>query len=175
MATATPNTPFHLNEASTMSSLAEAFAAFLPVFETFISAERDLEEVNGYDPAYNMWLRDAERAQDDLIDAMHGLRQMSARSPQDRAIRHMVHVIDTMRGAAEPGVFRRTHRHMHASFFTLFQARGFDAAASKTNTLLLRARHLVDAMAELPLFDRDDGDDAGVAFADDLNPGGMAA
>ena len=161
MATATPNTSTRFFEVPGASPLALAFAAFLPGFVTFITAERDLEDVDGFDPAYHIWLRDAERAQDDLIDALRDLRRIGARSPRDRALQRMVHVIDTMRGAEEPGLFQRSHRHLRTSFFTLFQVRGFDAVSSGTNALLLRARHLVDAMADLPLFDHAEADRVG--------------
>lgn len=171
MAIHTPITLGNADEVFRRTPLAAAFAAFLPTLAAFIAAERDLEDVDGFDPAYHTWLRDAERAQDTLIDATRELHHIGAQAASDLVLKRMIRVIDLMRGTDDPVEFRRTHRHMHAAFFGFFQVKGFSANAIDTNALILCARHLVDAMSALPLFHREEAiDTAPDDFWDPASP-----
>ena len=51
-------------------SLVTAFAAVVSAFERLIEAERDLEGHSGQEPAIMAWIRDAEAARTDVIDAI---------------------------------------------------------------------------------------------------------
>lgn len=155
MANPVPTTPPAANEVPCASVFALEFAAFLPVLAGFIDAERDLEEVQGaFDPAYKAWERDADLAQQRLTTALCALRDLPARAPEDRPLQRMMLLIDGLFGAEDNTTFRSLHRRMHMAFFSQLQVRGYGPEAQRTNTLLLHARHMVDAMATLPLFER---------------------
>lgn len=51
-------------------SLVTAFAAVVSAFDRLIDAERDLGGYSGQDPAVMVWIRDAEKARTDVIDAI---------------------------------------------------------------------------------------------------------
>lgn len=52
------------------ASLKTAFAALVSAFARLIEAERDLGGYSGQDPAVMSWIRDAEKARTDVIDAI---------------------------------------------------------------------------------------------------------
>lgn len=153
MATHFSNTSFAANEAP-VSAYASGFAAFLPMLAGFIEAERDLEDVNGaFDPAYKAWERDADLAQQKLTTALCALRDLPVLLPEDRPLQRMAMLIDSL-FAEDNAAFRPLHRRMRVEFFQRFQVCGFGPVAQRTNALLLQARHMVDAMATLPIFER---------------------
>lgn len=153
MTTHFPNTSFAANEAL-VSAYTSGFAAFLPVLASFIEAERDLEDVNGaFDPAYKAWERDADLAQQKLTTALCVLRDLPVGTPEDRPLKRMAMLIDSL-FSEDNAAFRPLHRRMRIEFFQRFQVRGFGPEAQRTNALLLQARHMVDAMATLPIFER---------------------
>lgn len=143
------------HEAHCTVPLALAFAAFLPKLAGFIEAERDLEDVQGaFDPAYHAWERDADEAQTRMATALSGLRRTAAQSREDHVLMQMIILIDALLGAETLQSFTDLHRRMHWSFFSTFQMQGFGPRAHQTNALLIQARHLVDALVALPLFQR---------------------
>lgn len=154
-----------------------AFAALLPTLADFIEAERDLGDIcHSYDPAYSAWHRDAQRARvrlDKVLRHVHGLR---VERPEDQPLRRMVVLADAMLKTDAPERPLYLHRQMKLVFFRQFQVPGFGPTARSRNALLIQARHLIDAMMRLPLFDyRPDctiAPDA-TAPADDLSPAGF--
>ena len=51
-------------------SLVAAFAAVVSAFARLVEAERDLDGYSGQDPAVMAWIREAEAARGDVLDAM---------------------------------------------------------------------------------------------------------
>lgn len=131
-----------------------AFTQLLPALTFFIEAERDLHDIStSYDPAYAAWHRDAQLARAGLDAALrhfHGLRLQRA---EDQPLRHMALFVDALLNDDDPARPRHLHRQMQLVFFQRFQVRGFGARAQQCNAMLIQARHLVDAMIRLPLFD----------------------
>lgn len=131
-----------------------AFPGLLASLFGMIVAERDLEDISySQDPAYSAWMRDAEVAQDNLIDTLRKFHLLPVVTPADRPLQHMADVIDTMLGHEEPGSARRLQLRMRMAFFAAFQVPGIGLAAMQCNALLVQALHLVTAFAALPLFD----------------------
>ena len=155
--------PLAFNEAPRETAVSRAFATLLQAQAAFVQAERDYEDVaQSRDPAFRMWERDAEMAQEQLTNALRHFHTVPQEVPEDRPLRRMALLIDMMLGDEEPGGARRLHRKMQLAFFASFQARGIGATAMHRNALLIQARHLVSAMVALPLFDgaeAGDGDD----------------
>lgn len=141
-------------ESSRETAYSIAFAALLPTLADFIEAERDLDDIcHSYDPAYGAWHRDAQVARarlDKLLRHVHGLR---VERPEDQPLRRMVVLADAMLNTDAPERPRYLHRQMKLVFFRQFQVQGFGPTAQSRNALLIQARHLIDAMIRLPLFD----------------------
>lgn len=164
-------------ESSNETAYSIAFAALLPTLADFIEAERELDDIcHSYDPAYGVWHRDAQVARmrlDSMLRHVHGLR---AERPEDQPLRRMVVLADAMLKTDAPERPLYLHRQMKLVFFRQFQVPGFGPTARLRNALLIQARHLIDAMMRLPLFDyRPDctiAPDA-TAPADDLSPAGF--
>ncbi len=131
-----------------------AFTDFLPILARFVEDERDLEDISfSYDSAYSDWFRDAAIARDRLEKAIGALHALPVHLPEDRPLHRIVTLVADMLEATDPARPRRLHRDMKAVFFQQFQVRGFGPTARDRNALLIQARHLIDAMAKLPLFD----------------------
>ncbi|MBU2935133.1 MULTISPECIES: hypothetical protein [Pacificibacter] len=146
----TPITPF----AAHQTPASRAFPALLTLVMDFIIAERDLEDVgHSQDPAYSLFLRDAERAQDHLTDGLRSFLALPKDGLADQPLFRTARLIDAMLGCEELGGARRLHREMHFSFFSQFQLPGIGVTAMERNAMLIQARHLMTALAALPLFD----------------------
>lgn len=131
-----------------------AFAALLPGLADFIVAERDLDDIcHSYDPAYGAWHRDAQLARGRLESALRHVHGLRVERPEDRPLRRIVALTDAMLKDGAPDRPRYLHRQMKLVFFRQFQVPGFGPAAHSRNALLIQARHLIDAMIRLPLFD----------------------
>lgn len=131
-----------------------AFTQLLPALTFFIEAERDLADVSpSYDPAYAAWHHDAQLARTGLDAALRQFHVLPVQRAEDQPLRHMALFIDALLNDDDPARPRHLHRHMQLVFFQRFQVRGFAARAQQCNAMLIQARHLVDAMVRLPLFD----------------------
>lgn len=142
------------NEAPPETPKAAAFPSLLASVLNVITAERDLADISySQDPAYSAWLREAELAQDSLTDALRHFHALPLVIPADRPLQRMATLVDTMLGHEDPGGARQLHRKMQMAFFTSFQVQGIGTVAMRHNGMLIQARHLVAALAALPLFD----------------------
>lgn len=136
------------------TKLSLAFAAMLPVLSRFITAERDMVDISAsYDPAYGAWHCEAEHAGTTLDQCLTQLHRLPIERLEDAPLRRMTLLIDAMLNNDDPSQARRTHRQMQLVFFLRYQVTGFSEVAQQRNAMLIHARHLVDALVQLPLFD----------------------
>ncbi|MFN4129357.1 MAG: hypothetical protein ACK4GC_06025 [Paracoccaceae bacterium] len=150
----TPITGIIATEAPLETAVSRSFVALLQAQVAFVLAERDLDDVgHSRDPAYRMWERDAELAQERLTEALSLFHDLPHEAPEDRPLRRMAQLVDSMLGEEEPGGARQLFRTMQITFFRHFQASGIGATAMHRNALLIQARHVASAIAALPLFD----------------------
>lgn len=148
------NTPSNSNEAPLTSAKSDAFPDLLKSVFNLIVAERDLEDTSySQDPAYSAWLRDAELAHESLTGSLCHFHKLPIHSAADQPLQLMASLIDGMLGHEEPGGARQLQLRMEVAFFTKFQISGIGSTAMHRNGMLLQARHLVSALAALPLFD----------------------
>ncbi len=152
------------------TSFSLAFAALLPVLSRFITAERDMADISAsYDPAYSAWHREAEPAGTALDRSLMQLHRLPIERIEDAPLRRMVLLIDAMLNNDDPSQARRMHRQMQLVFFLRYQVTGFGDVAQHCNGLLIQARHLVDALVQLPLFDF--SAECVIAADDEADPG----
>ncbi|MBU2935170.1 MULTISPECIES: hypothetical protein [Pacificibacter] len=150
----TPITPFGAHKVPHDTAASRAFPALLTLVTDFIIAERDLEDVgHSQDPAYVLWLRDADRAQTRLMKGLRHFHALPNVALADQPLFRTARLIEAMLGSEELGGARRLHREMHFSFFSQFQLPGIGVTAMQRNAMLIQARHLMTALAALPLFD----------------------
>lgn len=171
MATKTPNMPFGTDEPPHETPMSRAFPALLTAVRDLIIAEREFGEVNySFDPAFADWLTDTERTHERLTDTLRAFHALPYTIPEDRPLQRMARLIDAMLGHEEPGGARQLCREMRVTFFSRFHLHGIGPTALHRNALLAQARHLVAALAALPLFDG-----APEAVEDELQPELIAA
>lgn len=156
MADQTPITPFSANKVPHASEYAVYFSAqFLPLIADYIGAEYDLEDVEGgYDPAYCLWEVEADLARERVNESLAHLATVELKMPTDKVLRRMTVLIKALVETESAKDFKQLHRNMQRSFFKLFQVRGFGKDAFWVNAYLVHARHLVDALVALPIFER---------------------
>ena len=154
MTNQTPITAFGPHKAPHQTAASRAFPFLLTLITDFIIAERDLEDVGqSQDPAYSLWLRDADRAQTRLTNGLRHFHALPKLALADQPLFRTALIIDAMLNCEELGGARRLHHEMHFSFFSQFQVPGIGVTAMQRNAMLIQARHLMTAMVALPLFD----------------------
>lgn len=160
MTTQTLITPTGGHEAPTETELMLAFCKSMTCMQTFLLAELDLDEVgHSQDPAYLNWVNDSEKAFSTLADALAETRRIPVEIPEDMPLKRMAVLMDDILGNEDPHSARAVHLKMQLVFFSQLQAAGISTTAMHRNGLLVHARHLLDAMMSLPLWDRDLTDD----------------
>lgn len=154
MAKHTPITPFSAHKEHRVTPASLAFPSFLFAALDFVVAERDLEDVgHSQDPAYGVWLRDAELAHERLTNALRNFLALPQVIHEDLPLFRTAHLIDAMLGCEELGGARRLHYSMQFAFFRQFQVAGICPTAMHRNAMLIQARHVITALVALPLFD----------------------
>lgn len=153
-------TPTGGHEAPPATELMHAFCKSLTCMQTFLLAELDLDDI-GYsqDPAYANWICESEKAFSTLADALAETRCIPVEIPEDMPLKRMAVLMDDIIGNENPHFARAVHLKMQLVFFSQLQAAGLSTTAMHRNGLLVHARHLLDAMMSLPLWDRDLTDD----------------
>ncbi|WP_128255388.1 hypothetical protein [Falsirhodobacter deserti] len=63
------------------------FGAMMRNLSAYVEAERDLEHCGSWDPACDMWIRDAEHARTHVLDAIASLRGAPIRRAEDLPLR----------------------------------------------------------------------------------------
>lgn len=150
------------------TAMSNAFAALLPILTENIDAQRDLEDVGfSMDTPYTNWMRDAERAQDRLIDVLHDLRSLPLETPKDAPLRRIASMLHNMR-CSHVDTARDIHERFQEGFDLRFILRGTTATARHRNLLMQWSQPLIAGFAALPIFAADtDEDDMG---NDDIPP-----
>ena len=124
MATLTVTTPRAATEASCFdhpTPISALFARLLFSFAEMMARERDLEEIDSFDPAFGAWLTAAERARDSVIDLKRALFGAPIARPEDKPLKlagFLLHAAMLADGEAEIARLRDTIRRK-ANYFCL--------------------------------------------------------
>ncbi len=154
MANQTPITPFSALKEQRATPASLAFPSLLIGAVDFVHAERDLDDVgHSQDPAYGIWLRDAELAQERLTKSLGDFLALPQVIVEDRPLFRTAQLIDAMLGCEEPSGARKLNSTMQFAFFREFQVSGICPTAMHRNAMLIQARHVITALVALPLFD----------------------
>ncbi|WPZ29177.1 hypothetical protein T8A63_16350 [Sulfitobacter sp. OXR-159] len=132
--------------------LATEFAALLPALARHIEAEREIEDVDIWDPAFRSWLTDAEHAFTDVTTHLSTIASIDLTCSDDKPLKRMSMLIDAMIGSEEPQTFMQFYRLL-PRFEHLFYCDGTSLAIRHRNVMLRTARAHIDTMANLLTYD----------------------
>lgn len=138
------------------SAFAQSFIALLSDLDQHIECERDLDDVDLFDPAYRSWLDNAEAAQRRLYEALSSITGMGAVSAADVPLRRMSLLIATLVREGTAKAFRQYDR-LESSFIHYMAVPGDWPDNARTQHMLAAARERIQTMAGLTLY-RQDGD-----------------
>ena len=132
----------------THSRISSHFSRLIIALTTLIEAERDIEDVDVWDPAFDGWLSAAEAARTRVTTLITEIRSTAPARAADRPLARMTLCLDGMLGA------ETRHDYLHFrklldKYAPLFRARGSDVVAYRVNTLLQSARQRVEELATL--------------------------
>lgn len=148
----TPVAALKADYANYPTPIASAFAALLPALARHIEAEREIEEVDIWDPAFRAWLTDAEVAFTDVTTHLSTIASLELTCIDDRPIKRMAMLLDALIGSEYPDTFMHLFGLL-PRFERLFQCSGSGPAVRHGNVMLGEARAHIDAMATLLTYD----------------------
>lgn len=132
------------------SYISTLFSCALGALETVVARERDIADVDIWDPAFRSWLTAAERAQDRLADLQHLLMAARVDRPSDRPLKRAAFLLQATLGAERPddiACLRQVAREMASSFLL-----DEDSATNRqVNGMLRRALALYEEFLALDL------------------------
>ncbi|MCX7567741.1 hypothetical protein OS189_15455 [Sulfitobacter sp. F26169L] len=134
------------------TSLANAFAALLPALARHIEAEREIEEVDIWNPAFRAWLTDAEEAFADVTTHLSTIASLELTCDHDKPLKRMSLLLTNLIGSEEPDTFVYLYS-LRPHFEDLFQCEGSSPAVRHRNVMLGQALAHIDAMATLLTYD----------------------
>lgn len=135
----------------TPTSITRNFSHLLVELAAFIEAERDIEEVDIWDPAFMGWLRDAEHARKQVTRRLRALRGSVRHRREDGPLLQMARRIEAMIATEEPGAFLAQYRdlqHDRAGFRCPTES----AVAQRVNRLLATGLSRIDELVALACF-----------------------
>jgi hypothetical protein len=132
----------------THTRISALFSRLIVALTTFIEAERDIEDVDVWDPAFDGWLGAAETAQTEVTTLITEIRTTAPVRAADRPLARMTLSLDGMLGAEYRGDYLH-FRGLLDKYAPLFRAQGSDVVAYRVNALLQSARQRVEDLATL--------------------------
>lgn len=151
MATCIPTTNNCFPEpavAFTPTAASKAFSRLLGALAAHIEAERDIEDVASFDPAFIDWQRDAERARADVLSIIAELRHAPIHRQEDIPLKRMNYVMYAMIQSDCSEEFLRLRTFM-SSNVSLFSCPGQGPVTRRIQQMLSSACNRVDELAAL--------------------------
>lgn len=140
-----------------------AFSRLLVALAQHAEAERDIEDVDIWNPAFHAWLTDAEEAFTLVTTLITEIGNAEPIQATDLPLQRMASYVDAMIGSEEPGTFRRLHLAV-PRFLKAVRCTDDSASARRVNHMLLSAGLRLDELAGLISYEDplpEDADDAG--------------
>ena len=128
--------------------ISAAFSGLLTALARHAEAERDIEDVDVFDPAFRDWLTDAENTFTSVTTLISSIGRAEPARSEDLPLQRMTMLVDAMIGSEEPGTFARLHRLM-PQFEAAFRSKQNNGVARRVNHMLLTACARMDELASL--------------------------
>lgn len=162
MATALNTTPARATEdvnVYTPTQISKLFSTLLGTLAVAIEADRDIEDVDVSDPAFDGWLEDAERAWDEVIDLRRALLAAPVTRGEDKPLKMMSFLVHIAMGSEHPEELHAVQRFAESKPRWL-RCDSTSATAQRVNAMLRQGRVLLRAIGGLeqfqPVLDLDD-------------------
>ncbi|MEH6773684.1 MAG: hypothetical protein V7668_07160 [Cereibacter changlensis] len=142
-----------------------AFSRLLGALAGYVEAERDIDHVDAWNPAFLEWQRDAARSRDHVLSLLDLIRNASPVRVEDRPLKRMALLTRMMIESERADEFAQLHGLLDI-FPDLFQCSGRGAIVSRVNQMLATARDRLWDIAGLQEYldvARADDEDAAVA------------
>lgn len=153
MAIATAITPTRATEDASFhhpTLVSTLFSTALGVLAAVIEHERDIADVDIWDPAFRDWLTAAERAQDRLSDLQRAILDAPIARPSDQPLKLAAFLLQATLGSESPDEVAHLRRiaREKASYFLLDAS---TATNRRVNGMLVRALALYEEFVALDL------------------------
>lgn len=153
MATCTPTTGkiFSKPVTFTHTPASKAFSRLLGALAAHIEAERDIEDVASFDPAFIDWQRDAERARAEVLSIIAELRHAPIHRQPDTPLKRMNYVMYAMIQSASTEEFLRLRAFVTGNV-ALFSCSGQSPVAQRVQQMLASAFDRLEELAALDTY-----------------------
>lgn len=134
-----------------LSSVSLAFEYLLSAIDHHLACQRDLDDVDPFDPAYRIWLDDAEAAHMRLYESLAFITGLLSECAEDVPLQRMSLLIATLIREESPKAFRR-YLELENSFVGCMDVPGGSRNAKHARHMLAAARAKIRAMAGLSIY-----------------------
>ena len=148
----------------THTPVSRAFAQLLGTMAVFIEAERDIEDVDVWDPAFRGWLTSAEDALASVTTLLHQIGDAQSQRASDRPLQHMACLYLDLMGS-ESGEEFCAIRATLPGRAPLLRCCGVDPVARRVRAMLRAAHARLDELATLSAYTDQGLDDDACSFA----------
>ena len=124
------------------------FTHLLGALTVYIEAERDLDHVDCWDPAFMEWHRDAEQARETVLTHIAEICSTEAMRIEDLPLKRLALLTRGMIHSADAAEFMQLHG-LVAGYPDLFRCAADGAVSQRVNAMLQRATALLDDLATL--------------------------
>lgn len=147
-----PHRPYEAAADDKPTTIAAAFSALMTALPLHIAAEREIEDVDIWNPAFRHWLTDAEAAFTVVTGLLWGISAAAIERAEDKPLQRMSMLLDRMVGSEEPGAFRHYHALL-LRFAPLFRCGGHGVIARHCDAMLVAAFTHIETMSDLLTYD----------------------
>lgn len=137
-----------------LSSISLAFENLLPTIDHYLACERDLDDIDPFDPAYRSWLDDVEAAQMRLYESLALITGLASECAEDVPLQRMSFLIATLMREGSPKAFGR-YFELENSFVGCMAVPGNSRHATHARHMLTAARAKIQAMAGLSIYQQE--------------------
>ena len=128
--------------------ISQRFIAVLQDLSAFIEAERDLEHAGGFDPAFDGWFVDAERAREQMLGALCDLERVEVCRREDLPLKRVGLLTRLLIESDTPTRFGQLFSSLHRRP-DLFSCSGQGLIPSRINLMIDAARLRLNDLARL--------------------------
>ena len=150
MVIATPTTAAHAAKAArfTPTAVTRSFSKLLVVLAGHVEAERDIQHVSCWDPAFMDWGRQAERAREQVLSSLDAVDRAAPERPEDRPLQRIALLTGSMIRTTDAEEFAHLHGLVDR-FPGLFSCAAASAASLRVNQMLATAKARLADLATL--------------------------
>jgi len=152
----------------TPTAISRSFSGALVALAGHVEAEKDIQHVSCWDPAFLSWNREAERAREAVLSRLDAIDRVAPERPEDRPLKRMSMLIGSMIRTPDAAEFEHLHS-LVVQFPDLFSCRAGSPASRRVNQMLVTAKARLADLATLSEYVDADVPDA-MMPAGDVHP-----